>query len=119
MDPTFGNEGYTTFRAGPGDYVAEAVAVAADGKIVAAGYASEAATNLLVARFDEWGNLDPTFNEGFGYADDFPGDAHSMFIQPDGKIVAAGAITNQSSSPQTSTIVIVRYGPDGIPDPSF
>lgn len=118
-DATFGNYGYTTFHPGPGDYVAESVAVDADGKVVVAGCASEASTNVLVARFDEWGNLDPTFNEGLGYADDFPGDAHSLFIQSDGKIVAAGAITNQGSSPQTSTMIIVRYGPDGIPDQSF
>jgi len=117
-DLTFGNAaGYMTFQPTLGDYVAEAVAVAAEGKIVVAGCASGVSTNLLVARFDEWGNPDPEFNDS-GYADDFPGDAHSVFIQPDGAIVAAGAITNQAS-PQSSTIVIVRYLPDGTPDPNF
>jgi uncharacterized delta-60 repeat protein len=119
LDLTFGNAaGYITFQPTLGDYVAEAIAVAADGKIVVAGCANETATKLLVARFDEWGNPDPAFN-GSGYADDFPGDAHSVFIQSDGAIVAAGAITDQGSSPQTSTIVIVRYLADGTPDLSF
>jgi uncharacterized delta-60 repeat protein len=121
LDPTFGGgNGYITFPPGlTDDYVAEAVAVDGDGNIVVAGYvASEGVTNLLVARFDEWGNPDPAFNT-VGYAADFPGAAHSVFIQPDGKIVAAGAITDQGSSPQTSTIVIARYLPDGTPDSSF
>ena len=48
----------------------------ADGKIVVAGYTNDdVSTNLLVARFDTFGDPDPNFN-GIGYADDFPGDAH-------------------------------------------
>ena len=121
LDPSFGGgNGYITFPPGlTDDYVAEAVAVDGDDNIVVAGYVeSEGVTNLLVARFDEWGNPDSSFND-LGYAADFPGAAHSVFIQPDGKIVAAGAITDQGSSPQTSTIVIVRYLPDGTPGPDF
>lgn len=123
LDVTFGDTGfgYTTFGSGTGDYVAEAVALQADGKIVAAGYASETSTNVLVARFNSDGTPDLTFNQAVtpGFADDFVGVAHSVLIQSDGNIVAAGAITDGGSSPQTSTIVIVRYLPDGTPDLSF
>lgn len=127
---TFGNEdepGYTTFGSGTGDYIAESVAVDADGKIVAAGYAKEeeAPANVLVARFNSNGTPDVDFNAPGesnpngtpGYAADFPGAAHSVFIQPeDGKIVAAGHVTDQDSQ---TRIVIVRYLPDGTPDLSF
>ena len=118
---TFGTEGYVTFQPTlADDYVAETVAVDADGKIVVAGYTNDdVSTNLLVARFDTFGDPDPDFN-GIGYADDFLGYGLSVLIQPDGSIVAAGAIIDTGPSPDTSTIIIVRYSPlDGTPDSSF
>jgi uncharacterized delta-60 repeat protein len=74
---------------------AKQVAIAADGKIVAAGYAYQMATgeDIAVARLLSDGSLDPSFGAG-GFANiavsPFRDRAMDVAIQPDGRIVAAG-----------------------------
>ncbi len=119
LDTSFGGgNGYIreAFGATPDQYFTSAYSVALDdyGKIVVSGQAPNG--NLLVARFEEDGTLDPSFNNGLGYADDFAvsplyGSGKAVLIQPwgtgDYKIVAAGSET------------IVRYNSNGTPDTSF
>jgi uncharacterized delta-60 repeat protein len=72
-----------------------AVAIQADGKIVAAGFARRRSgdTDFAVVRYNVNGSLDPTFGTkgivltDFNRGDD---DAFSLLIQPDGKILVAG-----------------------------
>ncbi|MCR4411146.1 MAG: hypothetical protein NUV77_01835 [Thermoguttaceae bacterium] len=127
LDETFGSgSGYITFQPWQdGDYSPESVAVDADANIVVAGnstYDEGASRNVLIARFDEFGAPDNTFN-GCGYAEDFPGEAHAMLIQPDGNIVAAGSViiagSGSNIDPTIYAAFIVRYLPDGTPDLSF
>ena len=76
------------------------------------------------------GMLDPTFGQGglvttnfgtfypgdpFGSADSIDGN-HSMAVQPDGKIVAAGSTQNAST---VVDFAVARYNADGSLDPSF
>ncbi|HEY8561617.1 MAG TPA: delta-60 repeat domain-containing protein [Pyrinomonadaceae bacterium] len=85
------------------DFGFETVEVQSDGKIVAAGQIFDSARttprDLVVARFDANGVLDPTFSGGFGHIVDsatseFIFDvARSVAIQPHGKIVV-GALSN-------------------------
>ena len=119
LDGTFGTGGVvkTGIVGGSG----EAVAVQADGKIVAAGYALNSVTSsydFAVARFDANGNLDPTFGTGgkavthFGFGGDF---AHDVAIQESGKIVAAGRAFNGSQD----DFALARYNPNGSLDGEF
>ena len=57
LDQSFGNHGIVTTDIG-GDDVAVALAIQADGKIVAAGTAGE---HIALARYMPDGSLDPTF----------------------------------------------------------
>ena len=86
---------------------AYAVAIQADGRIVLAGVSDAVGGNqgFALARYTPDGRLDPSFGSG-GRVLDVPGAAHALALQPDGKIVTAGA-------------GVARYAPDGTPDSSF
>jgi uncharacterized delta-60 repeat protein len=110
LDPTFGAGGrvLTSF----GGEVASAVAIQADGKIVAAGWGER--DYLALARYTPEGRLDPSFGTGGKVLTRFgePFDADWVLaIQRDGRIVAAGAGGNE--------FALARYTPDGRLDPSF
>ncbi len=97
-----------------------AVQMQPDGKIVAAGFKYYTGSNdkdFLVMRFDENGELDPTFADNGVYITsvgtrDY---ANSLAIQPDGKIVIAGATFNA----QHSDFCLIRLLPNGTPDLTF
>ncbi|MCB9170230.1 MAG: T9SS type A sorting domain-containing protein [Flavobacteriales bacterium] len=117
-DPTFGTNGWVVQDAGRSD-ILRAVALQADGKIVAAGWSYDASsTDLLVARFDQDGALDATFGNGgilirpTGMA--FSG-AEAVAIQPDEKILVAG----YSNNGMTNGFTVWRLDPDGSDDPTF
>ena len=91
------------------------VAIQSDGKIVAAGGTID---DFLVARYDSVGNPDPSFHDDGVYADvgvrttDFGGadSAGGVALQPDGKIVAAGAsVTYGADGSAVSRIAVARY----------
>jgi uncharacterized delta-60 repeat protein len=79
-------------------------------------------TILLTAGFmssvfaQQPGDLDPTFGNG-GKVTGWTGEAHSVTIQSDGKIVVAG--NNYVPPGWNSDFVIARYNPDGSVDTSF
>lgn len=82
---------------------------------------------FAVARFNTDGSLDQGFGVPYhGFTGESTGSARTLFhreggrahavaIQPDGKIVAAGA----AYLGQTSQVAVARYNADGTPDPSF
>jgi uncharacterized delta-60 repeat protein len=103
-DTTFGTDGKVTTDFGPLGALgggASSAAIQADGKIVAVGSTSvsEPASDFALARYNSDGSLDTTFGTGGKVTTDFgPGDeAHSVAIQADGKIVAAGFTFNMNT----------------------
>src|SRR5206468_7556291 len=121
LDPSFGAGG-TVVTQFPSSYSgAHAVAVQADGRIVAAGFAhtnDSIISDFALTRYDTGGALDPTFGTGGRVRTDFGGrfdEALAVAAQPDGRIVVAGS----SSDATGSDMAIARYNRDGTLDLSF
>jgi uncharacterized delta-60 repeat protein len=103
------------------DYV-NAVTVQADGKVVVAGSARTiGGTQLSVLRYGRDGGLDATFGNGGKvltavgtHGDDV---ATAVAVQPDGKIVVAGA-SNQGGAAGLD-FALLRYNADGSRDATF
>ncbi len=123
LDQTFGNNGIVVTQFGTGSNVPQAVALQADGKIVAAGFSSNGTNNdFAVVRYNPNGTLDDTFdgaNNGNGIVTTPIGtsdeEAFGVRIQPDGKIILAGETFNGTKT----NIAVVRYNPDGTLDNTF
>ena len=121
LDPSFGAGG-TVVTEFPSSYSgARAVAVQADGRIVAAGFAhtnDSIISDFALTRYDASGALDPTFGTGGTVRTDFGGrfdEALAVAAQPDGRIVVAGS----SSDATGSDMAVARYNSDGTVDTSF
>jgi uncharacterized delta-60 repeat protein len=122
LDPSFGSGGEVTTSFTSGHDSIAAIAVQADGKLVAVGSADSDA-EFALARYNPNGSLDSTFGDGGKVTTDFTKDgdwADAVAVQPDGKIVAAGG-AGQTGSGRTLTLdfAIARYSPDGTLDPTF
>jgi uncharacterized delta-60 repeat protein len=121
LDPSFGAGG-TVVTEFPSSYSgARAVAVQADGRIVAAGFAhtnDSIISDFALTRYDASGALDPTFGTGGRVRTDFGGrfdEALAVAAQPDGRVVVAGS----SSDANGSDMAVARYNIDGTLDVSF
>lgn len=104
---------------GDGDDYGRAVAVQADGKLVVAGRSAERRGDFALIRVDRDGQLDPTFGDGGRVLTDIEGvnnEIHAIAIQPDGKIVVAGAVSFVGTG---DDFALARYLPDGSLDQSF
>ena len=126
-DPGFGDDGIVTTQVGgPGDWgSAFALAVQADGKLVAAGGLDE--DEFALARYNADGSPDTGFGAGgkvttnltsggSTYAD----EARAVSIQSDGKILAAGfAGAFPNSGGNAGTFALVRYNANGSLDTGF
>ena len=126
LDTSFGNGGIvTTSFPGQGSY-AFALALQADGKIIAAGtdfvnFSNEdnSNTDFGLERYNPDGTPDATFGNGGQVTTDFDGfndDAFSVLIQADGKIVAVGSAKNPANF---YDFAAVRYQADGTIDTTF
>ncbi len=121
VDAAFGTGGkVTTDFAGSLDK-AFAVAVQADGKIVAVGQERNGASNYnwALARYAADGALDPTFGTGGKVTTEFGSDddaAWAVQVLPDGRIVVAG---RGGSAATGYDFAAARYEPNGSLDPSF
>jgi uncharacterized delta-60 repeat protein len=115
LDTSFGGGGIV-FTQIENVSAAYAVAIQADGKIVAAGNSGN--SHFAVVRYNPNGSLDTSFN-GTGIVitsvDSYGGSAYSVAIQADGKIVTAG----YSSDGEYAYFALVRYNPNGSLDTSF
>jgi len=106
---------------------ADAVAIQADGKIVAAGDANGghvgSDSTFALVRYNSDGSLDTSFGVGGKVVTDFTDEedaASSLAIQADGKIVAAGwAGSGAEGSSLDPSFALARYNPDGTLDTSF
>src|SRR6266581_953502 len=126
LDTSFGNGGIvTTSFPGQGSY-AFAVALQADGKIIAAGtdfvnFTNDDSSNtdFALARYNPNGTPDTTFSGDGQVATDFDGfndDAFSILVQPDGKLVAVGSAKNPATF---YDFAAVRYLANGTIDTTF
>ncbi len=116
LDATFGTGGKvttdTSSQTNGGDGVF-ALAIQSDGKIVAAGLASDGGINsdFAVVRYNTDGSLDSTFGTGGKETTTITGgsdSAYALGIQSDGKIVAAGSANDGSHNVD---FAVVRYLP--------
>ncbi len=119
LDTTFGDDGLALANLGQGER-GRSVALQPDGKIVVAGEAvpGNGDYEFFVARYHPDGSLDLGF-DGDGYAvTDFVGFndfGNAVALQPDGKIVVAGAIFPSSSG---LVFALARYYGDATVLPS-
>ena len=120
LDATFGADGrvvtgFTGRGAG-----ASAVAIQADGKIVAAGSVCcpSRKLNVALARYNRNGALDATFGGDGRVVTGFAHDAvaDGVAIQSDGRIVAAGWVSSPSGERK---MALARYKPGGALDATF
>lgn len=128
LDGTFDGTGYavTSFlQSGPGGSLFDqcnAVAVQADGMIVAAGFTAEMGPNhVALTRHTASGQLDTLFGTG-GKVDinaaqtsNGNSEARALLIQPDGKILVAG----YAFGPGNAELLVMRLNTDGTPDATF
>ena len=124
LDPSFGTGGQVQTDFNHSTDIAYAVAIQADGKLVAVGttytdndYSNE---DFAVARYNPNGTLDATFGVNGRVTTDFPGlaaVASSVVIQPDGKIVVAGGAFPLFTF--LGDFKVARYNPNGSLDTSF
>jgi uncharacterized delta-60 repeat protein len=117
LDAAFGVAGKVTSDLDPFSEQLTAVAVAPDGKVVAGGLLGG---RSLVARYASDGSLDTTFN-GTGWAtsgDVINYPVRALAVQPDEKILAAGAASRGSGVPGSDAL-LMRFTAGGSLDTTF
>jgi uncharacterized delta-60 repeat protein len=118
LDGTFGNGGrvHTLFTSVIG--AANAVATAADGKLVVAGHIGN---DLAMVQLDMNGALDAGFGTGGKVVAPLSAgnwdQATSIVRQADGKLLLGGWVYDGVTS--NGDFALLRYGADGTPDPTF
>ena len=114
LDRTFGKAGkVTTDFTGPDNSdAANALALQADGKLVAAGVAFTGGVgeDFALARYQRDGSLDPSFGTGGRVTTDFTGSTpfesvNALAVQADGNLVAAGVV----EAGELSDFALARY----------
>ncbi len=127
LDPTFGSGGVVVADLAQNNDgnssndkdEATAIAIQPDGKLVITGKADDGGSNLLVARFNPGGTLDPTFS-GDGVDIHHIGawpEGFDVAVQDDGRIVVAGQYRiGLASEPDW---LVLRYLTAGVLDPTF
>ncbi|MBL7899675.1 MAG: T9SS type A sorting domain-containing protein [Crocinitomicaceae bacterium] len=119
LDPSFGSGGKVFLNPGTGDDYGQEVALQSDGKIILVGSAIISGDkDFVVVRLNTNGSLDATFGgDGIVTTDfnNFDDAAHSVVIQPDGKIVVGG----EASTAMGPDFAVARYNIDGSLDNTF
>jgi uncharacterized delta-60 repeat protein len=121
LDRSFGQDGIT-LPVGGSFTSAFSLAVQADGKILAGGYAGN---SFAVARFFPNGALDTNFGNGgrvttaFTEFNAFGGIITDLAVLTDGKIVAVGEISVPDLTSFRRNLMVVRYNADGSIDTTF
>lgn len=111
LDGNFGVSGVVSTSLGITNAYGEGVAIQADGRIVVAGSASfEFDGWLLAARYQTNGALDLSFDTD-GMVFSAGAGATAVALQPDGKILMAGYVDNDTG--------LFRYDTNGSPDSTF
>lgn len=121
LDTSFAAGGRAITAVGNGEDVAQALAVQADGKLIAVGSSVSAAgtEDFAVVRYERDGTLDATFGTGGKVLIDFAGKpdlARAVAVQDDGKIVVAGSATSAANEEH---FALARLNPNGSLDAAF
>ncbi len=97
------------------------VAVQPDGKIVVAGFAAGARSQLfpVLARYLADGSPDTAFGNGGVLVEATPGIVRALALMPDGRIVVAGGALTSGHPSDFEDVMVRRYLADGTPDASF
>lgn len=116
----FGVNGKVTTPIGSGYEEIRAIAMQADGKIVAAGISNTGSTNnFAVVRYNTDGTPDNTFDGDGKQVTVFGAGtydvANAVALQSDGKIVLSGYTINGGNY----NFAVARYNTDGTPDNTF
>ena len=127
LDNTFDGDGkvLTDFSGGRFSLGARAVALQADGLIVAAGDAnSSGQRDFGIVRYKTDGSLDSTFGSAGKVSTDFALNEETIMrvvVQPDGKIIAVGRFHSpiRIDGTQDPNFELARYNPDGTLDQAF
>lgn len=116
VDASFGKNGVSTLTGKPDFYAPVAVAILADGRIVATGTAP---AGLSLVRLKTDGSPDASFGPGGEARADIKGPGTDnpsvIVVQPDGKYVVAGT----SSGADGDAAALARYNPNGSLDTTF
>jgi uncharacterized delta-60 repeat protein len=120
-DVTFGNNGVVLQQVGTGEQTAFALALQDDKKILVAGYAvnGDFRNAPVVLRFSETGVLDTSFGTNGVVTvpvTETDNDFSAVCVQSDGKILAAGHISNGLS---WFSLLIARFDQNGNLDNSY
>ena len=127
LDPSFSNDGRVSTLTSPDTFVARAVAVQPDGRIIVAGYSCDAGTcgptgdsSFRLVRYTADGGLDTDFGNG-GMVTTAIGagrsQAYDVLLRPDGRIVAGGVASMDALDP--GSFALAGYLPNGRLDPGF
>ena len=122
LNTSFGSSGFVTINFGDLEDYGYAMAIQADGKIIATGSSNSSTTDYAfsIARLNADGSFDNSFGNGGKVVTSIGIGAAEIFavaIQSDGKIIAAGYSTEDFDIGTDFTIV--RYNADGTLDNSF
>jgi uncharacterized delta-60 repeat protein len=118
LDTTFGSGGLVLSDVAPyNGEIASGIVIQPDGRIVVAGttdWVTTSNADVLLIRYNVDGSLDASFGTGGVVNLDVgvPGEALSLALQPDGKLVVAGRTFDDD-------ILVVRYASDGSIDEDF
>jgi uncharacterized delta-60 repeat protein len=113
LDDSFDADGKLTIDLSGAADLAQAVVIQPDGKIVVVGQAQFSAQQFALVRLNSDGSLDSNFGVGGIVHTAFAGNAgaHTVALQPDGKIVVGGEAFLD--------FALARYNSDGSLDESF
>lgn len=116
LDPSFGGTGSVRLLPSNEDVSLRAVTAQPDQKIVLAG-ANYLTKSAILVRLLPGGQMDPSFGAGGLVTTPFEGfgEARAIALQPDGKVVVAGA----AKGAVNADFMVARYNPDGSPDKGF
>ena len=122
LDPGFGTGGVVQTDLGGHDWIL-ALALQADGKILAAGMTGSITSHdFAVVRYLANGQVDKTFGTAGKVVTDFSGREDrpgAIAVQGDGKIVVAGYSAPSAATSVGSAVALVRYTPAGKLDSTF
>jgi uncharacterized delta-60 repeat protein len=119
LDLTFNGTGFYILPIGLQIQSANAVAIQSDGKIVVAGGVNGGFTSIAtIFRLNSNGTLDTSFDTDGIQSVSSSGEALSMVIQTDGKIVVGTAYTG-GAFPINASAVVIRLNVNGSLDTTF
>ncbi len=116
-DPTFSGDGLKVISFGASS-AGRAVAIQPNGRIVVVGWVASGNGDVAIARLRSGGGLDTTFSGDGKATTDLAGgqdQANSVIVLPSGSILVGG----YSYDGGQYDLAMVRYAPDGSPDPLF